>query len=181
MIHMLKFAPFFMMLLMVHSRAAAADDPSLQLRVEQPLLSRVDTTVPTQRMYALSFDITVTNLGQYAANIPAPAENPNDGAGAFVLVIQARRADGSWRNLVQGDYFESPNSKHPACKPISPSSTTKVERISSAFTLSSSTIADIGVDPTLQVTVRFICRKPNGQVVDLTQSPAAFQVKIPTH
>ena len=161
---------------------ASAANNSVQVTVERPRLVVDRTGPPNLAGFTLVFD------ARFASQSDTPVEMPDrDGAsvqtaGITQNGVESQQSDGSWRSLVNGGtLLWKGDTVFPDRKSLGAKETLELKGVSSRLVIYKSQLAELGVEPTLRLTLILSCKQRDGNVAvkSFVTSPFVLTMNAP--
>jgi hypothetical protein len=137
------------------------------------------TDDPDVAAFRLKFGVRLANKSKKAMYLPASADDESGKGGVTLLAAQAKKRDGTWRNLFQGSWYGAPDAKYQDCRVVPPGETGEIETVDSGLVLMREQLPGLGKEPTVRFDFMIVCRRPDGQRATVVLGTDEFSLELP--
>jgi hypothetical protein len=156
-----------------------ASDDNIRAELQPVSVASMKLAGPDVVAFIVKFDLSLINGSAKPIELPEPGSDSGI-TRVFVLGIQSKAPDGSWKNVSQSSFYDTGTVKYNSCVSVPPTARLQFTGLEGQLTLLSKQLTDLGNHPILRFNLMAFCKQPNGgSVASKVAMTEPFDIQLP--
>jgi hypothetical protein len=173
------FGPAGLAAIIAGSLVGQSSAPALRVQVQRPAIMSYEGGDATTAALRFDFGLLMTNVSRDPVSVPSSNARGAEITRAFVEGVEAKQADGTWKYIGTGSFYDGGDIRYDSCRSLSAGGSAEIPKVISEIPFPKTQLQQLGREPTVRLDLVLLCNDPKGTTVAKRAITDSFTPHLP--